>query len=414
MIWDSSCFSVVECSLAEAHANILNKISPLGQQQCSVSAALHRITTLSVLADQPKPLYDQSTRDGFALSQIPQSVHDTNAVFRVTGEVAAGCQNPGSLGQGEAVRIMTGGMLPRGAVRVVPFEVCTEQESLVAFSVNELSRKQIFIQKIGSEIKKGRLLVPSGMRLLPEHLLMLTENGCSEVAVSRQPRVAVICTGSELVTAGETPRPGQKISGNGVLLPALIEAENGQCPWTVTVGDEVELITGRIRDILCQNPDMIITTGGMGPGKFDLMEQVFASLGGELFYNRLRVRPGKFTLFGLLNQVPLFALPGPPPAVRLLFHELVSPALQVLQGRVNVMRPLVRAKLVSSLSLKRTGHLSLKGGVAALGDKGLQVYPAGRMEPITAIMHLREDLLAAGHGEQVQVRLLGQLQGLTV
>ena len=158
---------------------------------------------------------------------------------------------------------------------------------------------------------------------------------------------------------------------------------------------------------------MIITTGGMGPGKFDLMEQVFADLGGQVIYNRLRVRPGKFTLFGMIGQVPLFALPGPPPAVRLLFYELIVPALAALQGHERGLSPLMPAILEHTLSVKKTGHLSLKGAVAKLTKKGLQVYPAGRAEPINAIIHLGGERLEAEYGESVLVRLLGDLQGLT-
>ncbi|MBW2328567.1 MAG: hypothetical protein JRF04_02945, partial [Deltaproteobacteria bacterium] len=158
-------------------------------------------------------------------------------------------------------------------------------------------------------------------------------------------------------------------------------------------------------------PDVIITTGGMGPGKFDLIEQVFAQVGGTVVYNRLQVRPGKFTLFGTVEKIPFFGLPGPPPAVRILFHELIVPALNRLQGCENGSRKLVDAVLERTLSLKQTGHFNLKGAVVRMVDGHMLARPAGRMEPINAIMHLEGGRTDAKQGESVKIRLVESLHG---
>ncbi|RUM41105.1 MAG: hypothetical protein DSY70_01945 [Desulfobulbus sp.] len=414
MTWDSPRFPVVECTLTEAQTAVLKCISPLAGEKVPVSEALFYQNSTPLLAALPKPPFDQSIRDGFALSKTPHVVNDGRATFQVIGEIAAGCTNPGKLQPGEAVSIMTGAMVPPGCVQVVPFEVCLEEDESVSMSLENLQNKQTFIQTKGSEVKEGKVLVNAGVCLLPEHLLMLAENGCREITVSRKPDVAVICTGSELVGTGTMPGAGQKISGNGVFLPGLIQAENAGCSWSVTVADEVELIVKSINSTLARKPDMILSTGGMGPGKFDLMEQVFARLGGRVVYNRLCVRPGKFTLFGTVYDTPFFALPGPPPAVRLLFYELVAPALGALQGKSQVVAPLVTASLENTLSVKNTGHLSLKGAVVRLTDNRLRVRPAGRMEPINSIIYLQGERRTAEYGDNVQVRLLGGLQGLAM
>jgi molybdopterin molybdotransferase len=280
-------------------------------------------------------------------------------------------------------------------------------------SETELNDRQLYIRFLGSEIKEGKVLVRAGTRLLADHLLMLAENGCLELQVYRTPDVAVICTGSELVDPGDIVHPGQKISGNSVLLSALLKAQGVNCSCSVTVADQAELIEERIVRVLAQKPDMIITTGGMGPGKFDLMEQVFAAVGGTVVYNRLQVRPGKFTLMGMIGQTPFFALPGPPPAVRILFYELLVPALNRLQNSAAGTGNLVAATLAHSLAVKQTGHLNLKGAVARIVAGKLLVHPAGRMEPINAIIHLEGDRLSAEYGEEVKIRLVGALQGLT-
>ena len=412
MTWNSPIYPIIEHSLDGAESAIAAQVRPLKQQPIAVTDALARINAAPLLASRPKPLYDQSTRDGFALSSHPLAVEDGKAVFQLVGEVAAGSLEKQDLKAGEAVRIMTGAMIPSGCVRVVPFEVCNDQGETMEVPVLELTSRQQYIRFLGSEVKEGKLMVPAGTRLLPDHLLMLAENGWLDLQVYGRPEVAVICTGSELVEVGETVRPGQKISGNGVLLSALLKAHGVSCSRSVTVADQVELIEKQVMQILAEEPDMIITTGGMGPGKFDLIEQVFAGLGGSVVYNRLQVRPGKFTLFGMIGRVPFFALPGPPPAVRILFHELVVHALNRLQGCESGNGNLVPATLANTLSVKQTGHLNLKGAVVQVIEGGLLVHPAGRMEPINAIIHLEGNRTSAQYGEDVKIRLVKPSYGL--
>ncbi|MBW2329194.1 MAG: molybdopterin molybdotransferase MoeA, partial [Deltaproteobacteria bacterium] len=291
MIRDSPQHSIVELSLCDALSAISAQNFLLEQQKVSVVDALARISAVSLLSARPKPSYDQSTRDGFALSSHPLSAEDSKAVFKVIAEVAAGCRKELLLQPGEAVRIMTGAMIPTDCVRVVPFEVCNDSGRRVAIPEIELTRRHRYIRFCGSDCKEGELLVPAGTRLLPDHLLMLAENGWYDLPVYRQPKVAVICTGSELVELGEPVQPGQKVSGNTILLSALLQAHGVCCSRSITVADKVDMIVEQVRQLLDEEPDVIITTGGMGPGKFDLIEQVFAQVGGTVVYNRLQVRP---------------------------------------------------------------------------------------------------------------------------
>ncbi len=295
----------------------------------------------------------------------------------------------------------------------------------------ELANKQSYIRRKGHDIQQGQLLVPAGTRLQPDHLLMLAENGCQEITVYRQPRVAVICTGSELVQTGATPQAGQKISSNGILLTSLLHMQNCRLVQSLTLEDRAEAVVVAIQGILAHDkPDLLITTGGMGPGKFDLMEQVFAQLDGVPVYNCLKVRPGKSTLFGMVDGIPLFALPGPPPAVRILFHELVAPGLHRLQDLTEERTSscgLVDAILAQPMRIRWTGHLGLKGAVAEISEGCVQVRPAKQLEPINAIIHLAPELgakvrIEAGVGtgekgepvllkknQRVQIRLIGEL-----
>lgn len=371
----------------------------------SLDQALGRLPVHSIKSTLSKPSFDQSTRDGYAVSEVYRSDSD-NITFPLVAEVAAGFLAPVSVKSGEAVRIMTGARIPSGCNQVVPFEQCREEGGMVSVPVQALRSQERFIRHRGKDLPVGRVIAGHGKRLLPDNLLMLAENRRTTAEVYRQPKVVVLCTGSELVNPGQEMRQGQKISGNGVLLQALIQEVGGICLQIRTAPDTCAEIIARLEKMIALEPDMIVTTGGMGPGKFDLLEQVFSRLGGQVLYNRLQVRPGKSTLFGKLAGVPLFALPGPPPAVRLLFHELVAPALCKLQGMRNPLTPLVEARLLEPISAGKSNHLSLKNGVAVLKEATLFVRPAGRQDAVNVILHLAGEKTVFAAGESVPVRLV--------
>jgi len=171
------------------------------------------------------------------------------------------------------------------------------------------------------------------------------------------------------------------------------------------VADDCDRIVATLKKALHGPSQGVITTGGMGPGNYDLLPQAFAKLGIRPVYTALAVRPGRSTMFGLYRGKPIFALPGPPPAVFLLFHELILPALRRMQGQRRPLPPLLRATLTTPILLKKTGLLNLKGAVVRLHGKTLTARPTGKNEAANAIIHLpsnRKHLLA---GEDVSLRL---------
>ncbi len=388
-----------------ARQRIVQSLVPLPAETVSLDRALGRLPVRSIKSTLPKPSFDQSTRDGYAVNDPENSASDYVA-FLLVAEVAAGSSAEVCVRPGQAVRIMTGARVPSGCGRVVPFEVCREEHDRVLIPGRALSAADTFIRRRGQDLAAGRVIAGKGKRLRPDHLLMLAENKQTTAEVHRRPAVAVLCTGSELVYPGQEMRPGQKISGNGVLLQALLQESGSKVLRVRTVSDGVADIIAALEKMLVLQPDMILTTGGMGPGKFDLLEQVFTHLGGEVLYNSLRVRPGKSTLYGKLSGVPLFGLPGPPPAVRLLFHELVDPGLGRLMGLRQPQGALVGARLLEPISSGKSNHPALKGGVAVLNNATLYVRPAGRRDGINAILHLGGGKASFAAGDLVSVRLL--------
>jgi len=392
-------------SLSQAQQQIVESLSSLSPETVSLDKALGRIAAHSIKSTLPKPSFDQSTRDGYAVSEVDESNSD-NITFRLVAEVAAGSLAPVSIQLGEAVRIMTGAQIPSGCNQVVPFEICREAGGRVSIPEQCLRSQDKFIRYLGKDLPVGRVIAGHGRRLLPDNLLMLAENSRTTAEVYRQPKVVVLCTGSELVTPGQEMLQGQKISGNGVLLQALIQEVGGICLQIRTAPDTSAEIIACLEKMIALEPDMIVTTGGMGPGKFDLLEHVFSRLGGQVFYNHLQVRPGKSTLYGNLTGVPFFALPGPPPAVRLLFHELVAPALCKLQGMRRSLPLLVEAQLLEAVSAGKSSHLSLKGGVVVLEDGFLGVRLAGRQDAVNAVLYLDGKKSSFVVGNSVPVHLI--------
>ncbi len=397
-------------SLAGARKKIIACLTPLPRETVSLARGLGRVPVQSIKSTRPKPFFDQSTRDGYALGEHPLTAGN-NCLFTLIGEIAAGSTTPHTLTAGQAVRIMTGARLPVGCRRVAPFELCGEKDNRVLIPSRLLKSPQMFIRRRGQDLQANRVIAGAGKRLLPDHLLLLAENGLTNVAVHRQPGVAVLCTGSELVTPGKKIIQGQKVSGNGVLLQGLIQEAGGTCIHAATVGDSREAIAAELERLLTLGPDMIITTGGMGPGKFDLLEQIFTRLQGELIYNSLKVRPGKSTLFGLLAGIPFFGLPGPPPAVRLLFHELVAPAIYRLQGMRRPVPPTHTAQLLEPIADGKSSHLNLKGGVVTHRDGRLCVRLAGNRDAVNGVLHLRGKKHPFGVGDKVTVRLTAPYSG---
>jgi molybdopterin molybdotransferase len=382
-----------ECSLQEAHAVIAAELSPLSCEKVPLPQALGRVNAETLFAAQAEPSCSQATRDGFALADQPAVIHNAVAEFQIEGEQAAGCTKQEELQAGQAYRIMTGAMLPCKTARVVPFEVCQEKETGRLFvPEKELRREQLYIRSQGQNIKEGERLLDAGIRLCSDDLLLLAESGLQQIRVSRCPRVAVLCTGSELVGFGENSLPGQKISTNEILLASLLQEQGCRVVRSIRVQDNLNALVEQIEKVFTQDrPDLLITTGGTGPGKFDLMEQAVASLQGDPLYNLLNISPGKSTLFAMIRGLPLFALPGPPPAARLLFHELVIPGLHRLQGlaRANLaFGDLHDATLTESVRLRRPGYLTLKAARATLCSGQVQVRPAKKKESMNAIMHL--------------------------
>ncbi|MCX5864518.1 MAG: molybdopterin molybdotransferase MoeA [Deltaproteobacteria bacterium] len=390
-------------SLTEAQRLIVSHIPILAAETIPLPEASNRIAAQAITAARAVPDFARSSMDGYAVNSRDLTAGAEPVTLRVTGEIAAGTTNLPKFSRKTAIAIMTGGALPPGANQVIPFECCQRKKDVVL--VGSPPQPGAFIRARGTDLAAGQTIVRAGARIEAQHLPLLAESGLAQVPVISRPELAIICTGSELLNTADTPEAGQIIGGNRFLLAALIRNAGASPRDLGLVADDCDRIVTLLKEALHGPANAVITTGGMGPGNYDLLPQAFAKLGIRPVYNALAVRPGRSTMFGLYNGKPLFALPGPPPAVFLLFHELVLPALRAMRGQRRPLPPLVRATLTTPILLKKTGLLNLKGAVAKVHGKTLIVRPAGKNEPANAIIHLppsRKHLLT---GEDVSLHL---------
>jgi molybdopterin molybdotransferase len=369
-------------SLEEAQEIILNSIKQLPGELVELRDGLHRTVFSDVAAIVPHPSFDESLRDGYV---FPLSGgHDKEKQrFVIVDEIPAGKMGTDALLPGTACRIMTGGCVPEGGVRVVPHEKCVEQNGEVAVDGHLLKSAETHIRKEGSEIVQSDILVRSGTKLQPIHLALLSSSGVRSVVVSRRPSGGFLCTGSELIELTSLSgglEKGQKFSSNAFLLEGLF-ASSGLCAEDFgIIEDNKAHLLDFFEKAQGRGFDLLISTGGTGPGKYDLVRDTFVEAGGQVLLTSLNMRPGKSLLFGMLGSTLFFGLPGPPFAVQTLFNMLIAPVILAMQGRKERLSQKVQAHLEHQITVKHNDVLRLKDGILTSAEGRCSVRLAERLE----------------------------------
>ncbi|PLX46865.1 MAG: hypothetical protein C0613_15760 [Desulfobulbaceae bacterium] len=385
-----------QLNLDQARKLIISHTSPLAAEDITLLEACGRVCARPLTAPLPIPHFRQSAMDGFALRQ--EDCH-TNHHLPIVSEIAAGSVQEHRVEPNTAIRIMTGGKVPESCNLVIPFEECQEERGRIS---GMRAAGRCHIRSIGTDVRKGQAIIRAGEVVSPGHMHLAATAGAESISVHKRPRAAILCTGSELVDSA--PLPGQIISGNRFLLAGLIAESGARVGAAATVKDDSRAISRHL-DRMAGQADLVITTGGMGPGKYDLVAQALEKIGVAIHYRQIKVRPGKATLFGTRDRVLFFGLPGPPPAVRLLFHELVRPALRALQGRRKPAPKSLRAELTEELAIKQKGLLNLKGGILTLENGRCLARPAHRHEAATCIILVPAHRRCLKKGELVTIHL---------
>jgi molybdopterin molybdotransferase len=298
-----------------------------------------------VRCDREYPPFNRSTRDGYA-------VHSNQAKaglsLRCVGEIKAGDTVFQPLASGTCVQIMTGAAVPPEADAVVMIEFTQRANDTVTFERATQPGQNIVPR--GSEAHAGDSALQPGLRLGYAELAVAAQVGATTLCCHKKPRVAILSTGDEVVPITETPGPFHIRNSNTVSLAALVQLSGGEPVPLVNALDRVDDLSAKIEQGLKQ--DVLVLSGGVSMGKYDLVESVLKGMGAEFFFDSVAIRPGKPSVFGRCGETLVFGLPGNPVSTMVTFQLFVIPAMDILSGTEAHPLPLLEAQLAEGLQEK--------------------------------------------------------------
>jgi molybdopterin molybdotransferase len=326
-------------SVGEALEAVLAWVPVLGTERVPLDAAAGRVAAEPVTSTRAVPAAANSAMDGFAV--IGADVAAAGATLSIVGTVPAGTVRAAPLVGGTAVKIFTGSVMPPGADTVVRVEDTTTAGDGVTVTTSIAQGANV--RHAGEDVSPGAVVARPGDVLGPADVGVLASVGCATVVVHRQPRVAVLSTGAELVEVDETPGPGQVVNSNAYALAAAV-AEAGGVPRVLPfVRDGFEDIRAHLED--AARADVVLSTGGVSVGDYDFVKEALDALGVERAFWRVAQKPGKPLTFGRRGACVFFGLPGNPVSALVCFWIYAWPALRRLAGHERVHLPVVWASL---------------------------------------------------------------------
>jgi len=337
--------------------------SGLGTEQVSLSEAAGRVLAEPIVADRDYPTMARSVRDGFAVRSA-----DLPGELFVIGEVRAGESFTGQVQQGEAVEIMTGAPLPRGADAVVMVEHCTVTENRVNVPRSLAVGENVSPQ--ASQAGKNEVLLDAGHRLGFAEIALLATVGRGSVSVYARPQVAILATGDEIVEVDESPADYQ-IRNSNVQSLAVQVMRAGGCPKILPVARDVYESTRELTEVGLGS-DLLLLSGGVSAGKYDIVERVLADLGAEFYFDRVLIMPGQPLVFGKARDRFFFGLPGNPASTMVTFEIFARSAVELLGGQKEAGLPLLWSK-VSQDFRQKTGLTRFLPAI--LSPDGSQITP---------------------------------------
>lgn len=342
--------------VSEAIQFVKDQTQTLSIEKVALANACGRFLAEDVIADSDLPPFDRSQMDGYAVRAA--ETQEAPVRLRIVGESAAGRGWHNTMKAGEAVRIMTGAPVPSGADSVQQVELTEDVEPDLVEIQQPVPVGRSIVRR-GAEVKRGEVVLNSGLQINAAMLATLASFGYSEVQVRRRPRVAVLATGSELVPVSEQPGPDQIRDSNNYSIGAYAELAGAVVERLPLAGDEIELLKRQIAEA-AERSDVVITSGGVSMGVYDFTKAALKKLECEVFFERVSLRPGKPTVFARLpNGTLVFGLPGNPVSVSVTFNLFARPALLKMQGASQQTMLEERAVLAKSVkgSAERESYL---------------------------------------------------------
>jgi molybdopterin molybdotransferase len=303
---------------------VLDSARRLGSERVDITRALNRILAEDVTSDIDMPPFDKATRDGYACRR-----EDLANELTIIETIQAGTLPQRAIEPNQCSKIMTGAAVPKGANCVVMIEFTENPTANTIRFLGENTPNHIGLK--GEDIKAGEVVLHKGSRIRPQHIAVLATVGCTHPVVSKRPRVAVFATGNELVQPAFKPGPSQIRNSNAFQLVAQIESMGAVAKNYGIAKDTDRAIDKTFKKALEEN-DVVLVSGGVSVGDFDLVPGIFKRNNIDLLFEKVAVKPGKPTVFGISEKVYCFGVPGNPVSTFVQFELLVKPFLFKLMG----------------------------------------------------------------------------------
>ncbi|AMO99386.1 molybdenum cofactor synthesis domain protein [Collimonas arenae] len=402
----------------QAQAIIRDFITPVTAiEKVALRSALDRVLASDIISPIDVPAHDNSAMDGYAFSST--DLHQNNdTVLNVIGTAHAGRAYEGSIAGGQAIRIMTGALMPATLDTVIPQEfvggATTDSVTIPTNAVKPGANRRL----AGEDLKSGMPALRQGRILRPADLGLLASLGIAEVPVRRRLRVAFFSTGDELRSVGEILDPGCVYDSNRYTLYGMLRRLGCDIIDMGVIGDDPQALEEAFRSA-CENADAIITSGGVSVGDADHTKQMMAKLGDVAFW-KIGMRPGRPLAFGSIasgdRQALFFGLPGNPVAVMVSFYFFARDALLQMMGAQAAALPLMRVTAAVNIR-KRPGRTEYQRGILAMNDGQWSVRPtAAQGSGILRSMAEANCMIVLGHdqgdvasGDMVEVILFDGL-----
>ncbi|MCA9915383.1 MAG: molybdopterin molybdotransferase MoeA, partial [Anaerolineae bacterium] len=329
-------------SVDDAIYAILQQIEAVSIEQVSLADNFNRVLAEEITSDIDLPPFDNSAMDGFAI--YAEDSEPAPVTLQVTMDIRAGAAPQTTLQRGQAARIMTGAPVPPGANAVIPVEDTDNDFSQLdaqpmpsTVTLHKTVTIGNSIRKAGESIYNGQKVLQPGRIIGAAEIGMLASLGHAIVSVVRKPRVVILGTGDELIPVDQPLAPGQIHDSNSYTLAALVQQHGGEAIRLPIAADEPGAIRALFQAALAQEPDLLISSAGVSVGAADYVRTILEELGSLQFW-RINMRPGKPLVFGNIQGVPFFGLPGNPVSAMVTFDVIVRPALLKLAGRPDTAR----------------------------------------------------------------------------